>query len=97
MLIRTEIKRSLIKLIDRLHNIQTIESMGAEKMQKIIYETLVNFITSSITLESLEIEQQLVESCVRYKYGQGHKPKLSSIKSLFPFSNNSSYLPDLFS
>ena len=33
---KKDIEVLLIKLIDRLHNIQTIESMGADKMQKII-------------------------------------------------------------
>jgi (p)ppGpp synthase/HD superfamily hydrolase len=54
----------LIKLIDRLHNIQTIESMSAQKIEKIIAETLTNFIASSMYLGLLEIEQQLTESCM---------------------------------
>ena len=56
----------LIKLIDRLHNIQTIESMSTQKIEKIIAETLTNFIASSMYLGLLEIESQLTESCMYY-------------------------------
>ena len=40
----------LIKLIDRLHNIQTIGSLSAKKIEKTITETLANFIASSMYL-----------------------------------------------
>src|SRR5574343_1531621 len=40
----------LIKLFDRLHNVQTIGSMSTEKTKKITDETLKKFITLSIYL-----------------------------------------------
>ena len=40
----------LIKLFDRLHNMQTIGSMSTEKTKKITDETLEKFITLSISL-----------------------------------------------
>jgi (p)ppGpp synthase/HD superfamily hydrolase len=58
----------LIKLFDRLHNVQTIGSMSTEKIQKITDETLKKFITLSIYLGEkvsgiLEIENKLIELC----------------------------------
>lgn len=38
----------LIKVIDRLHNIQTLRSMHVNKVSEITIETLINFITSSM-------------------------------------------------
>jgi (p)ppGpp synthase/HD superfamily hydrolase len=58
----------LIKLFDRLHNVQTIGSMSTEKTKKITDETLKKFITLSIYLGEkvsgiLEIENKLIELC----------------------------------
>jgi len=58
----------LIKLFDRLHNVQTIGSMSTEKTRKITDETLKKFITLSIYLGEkisgiLEIENKLIELC----------------------------------
>ena len=58
----------LIKLFDRLHNVQTIRSMSTEKTKKITDETLKKFITLSIYLGEkisgiLEIENKLIELC----------------------------------
>lgn len=64
----------LIKLIDRLHNIQTIGSLSTKKIEKTITETLANFIASSMYLGLLEIESQLTESCMYYDSKQKNKP-----------------------
>jgi len=85
----------LIKLIDRLHNIQTIESMSTQKIEKIIAETLTNFIASSMYLGLLEIEQQLTESCMYYDSKQ--KNKSYKKKSIFSFNDHTSPLLSLIS
>ena len=85
----------LIKLIDRLHNIQTIESMSTQKIKKIIAETLTNFIASSMYLGLLEIEQQLTESCMYYDSKQKNKPYKK--KSIFSFNDHTSPLLSLIS
>lgn len=54
----------LIKLFDRLHNIQTIEFKAYEKQKKIILETLELFITLAIYLEIPVIENQLRRICL---------------------------------
>lgn len=58
----------LIKLFDRLHNIQTIGALSVEKIEKITNETLKKFITLSIFLgEKISgigiIEKTLTELC----------------------------------
>ena len=58
----------LIKLFDRLHNMQTIGSMSTEKTKKITEETLKNFIILSIFLGEkisgiIKIEKILTELC----------------------------------
>jgi len=85
----------LIKLIDRLHNIRTIKSMSAQKIEKIVAETLTNFIASSIYLGLLEVEQQLTESCMYYYSKQKNKPYKK--KSIFSFNDNNSPLLSLIS
>ncbi|MBU6184803.1 MAG: HD domain-containing protein, partial [Rickettsiales bacterium] len=85
----------LIKLIDRLHNIQTIGSLSAKKIEKTITETLANFIASSIYLGLLEIESQLTESCMYYDSKQKNKPYKK--KSIFSFNDHTSPLLSLIS
>lgn len=83
----------LIKLIDRLHNIQTIGSLSAKKIEKTITETLANFIASSMYLGLLEIESQLTESCMYYDSKQKNKPYKK--KSIFSFNDHTSPLLSL--
>ena len=85
----------LIKLIDRLHNIQTIGSLSAKKIEKTITETLANFIASSMYLGLLEIESQLTESCMYYDSKQKNKPYKK--KSIFSFNDHNSPLLSLIS
>jgi len=85
----------LIKLFDRLHNIQTIGSLSAKKIEKTITETLANFIASSMYLGLLEIESQLTESCMYYDSKQKNKPYKK--KSIFSFNDHTSPLLSLIS
>ena len=85
----------LIKLIDRLHNIQTIGSLSAKKIEKTITETLANFIAGSMYLGLLEIESQLTESCMYYDSKQKNKPYKK--KSIFSFNDHTSPLLSLIS
>ena len=73
----------LIKLIDRLHNIQTIGSLSAKKIEKTITEALANFIASSMYLGLLEIESQLTESCMYYDSKQKNKPYKKKVYIFF--------------
>ncbi|ARD86411.1 guanosine polyphosphate pyrophosphohydrolase [Rickettsia bellii] len=61
----------LIKLFDRLHNIQTLGVKSPEKIRKIVDETLKRFITLSIYLEDwvygvLNISDTIAALCYHY-------------------------------
>ncbi len=76
----------LIKLFDRLHNIQTIGSLSVEKTEKAISETLKNFITLSIYLGEkvsglLEIEKMLTELC--YQSISVRQPQVQNQQMVF--------------
>ena len=76
----------LIKLFDRLHNIQTIGGLSVEKTEKAISETLKNFITLSIYLGEkvsglLEIEKMLTELC--YQSISVRQPQVQNQQMIF--------------
>lgn len=53
----------LIKLFDRIHNLQTLGIKSPEKAMKIIKETMGHFITLCAYLEIPTVEQQLIKLC----------------------------------
>lgn len=53
----------LIKLFDRLHNMQTLGAKSPEKVQKIIAETLVSFISFAVYFEIPELSNRLTDLC----------------------------------
>jgi guanosine-3',5'-bis(diphosphate) 3'-pyrophosphohydrolase len=76
----------LIKLFDRLHNIQTIRGMSIEKTEKATSETLKNFITLSIYLGEkvsglLVIEKMLTELC--YQSISVRQPQVQTQQMVF--------------
>lgn len=56
----------LIKLFDRLHNMQTIGAKSPEKIKKIVDETLEYFIAITMYFSILKIETDLVALCYHY-------------------------------
>jgi (p)ppGpp synthase/HD superfamily hydrolase len=60
----------LIKLFDRLHNMQTLGVKSPEKIKKIADETLLIFIALAIYLEVVEIKQKLSELCIKEIFTQ---------------------------
>jgi (p)ppGpp synthase/HD superfamily hydrolase len=66
----------LIKLFDRLHNIQTVGAKSPEKIKKIVAETLENFIGLSMYLETTNIEEELIKLCYQYLPNIQSKPPL---------------------
>jgi (p)ppGpp synthase/HD superfamily hydrolase len=78
----------LIKLLDRLHNLRTIEGKPAEKINKTSIETIQHFITIAISLGFLEIEDELIKNC--YRFILGKEPTATSkntLSSVFPNYN----------
>ena len=53
----------LIKLFDRIHNMQTISAKSPEKMKKISDETLKNFLLISEALEISKVSDELAVFC----------------------------------
>ncbi|WP_342270593.1 HD domain-containing protein [Rickettsia endosymbiont of Orchestes rusci] len=56
----------LIKVFDRIHNIQTLGAKSPEKAKKIIEETLISFITLAIYLEIPIVKQKIVDLCFQH-------------------------------
>lgn len=54
----------LIKLSDRLHNLQTISSLAKEKILKNKQETIKYFLQASIYIENHNIEEQIYLLCM---------------------------------
>ncbi|MCC8399970.1 MAG: HD domain-containing protein, partial [Rickettsia endosymbiont of Platyusa sonomae] len=54
----------LIKVFDRLHNMQTIGAKSPEKVKKIIKETLITFLSITTTISGLELENELAQLCL---------------------------------
>ncbi|MDD9334521.1 MAG: HD domain-containing protein [Rickettsiaceae bacterium] len=54
---------ALIKLFDRTHNIQTLETKSPEKAKKIIIETLSRFMSLNMYFNTPTIEQNFAELC----------------------------------
>jgi guanosine-3',5'-bis(diphosphate) 3'-pyrophosphohydrolase len=53
----------LIKLFDRVHNVQTIGAKSPEKMTKILEETLESFLWVAAYLELTDIENKFKKTC----------------------------------
>ncbi|MFK7974419.1 MAG: HD domain-containing protein [Rickettsiaceae bacterium] len=54
----------LIKVVDRLHNMQTIGAMSPEKQKQITIETLEHFFTLAIYCGSRQMEDTFYELCL---------------------------------
>ena len=76
----------LIKLFDRLHNIQTLGSISPEKVKKITKETLNFFIVTTMYMGYKNLEKTIYEICCK------HLSIDSSFDKDFQFSECKSYL-----
>ncbi len=56
----------LIKICDRLHNLETIEFMQEEKQKKIAEETIVEILITAIYLEITNIEEYMLQICAKH-------------------------------
>ncbi len=56
---------ALIKLFDRIHNIQTLGAKSSEKARKIIEETLKKFLILSMYLGIPKVKNKLLELCLK--------------------------------
>jgi len=56
----------VVKLLDRIHNVQTIGAKSPEKIKKIIDETVKTFLTVCIHIEMEELENMLTDLCLKH-------------------------------
>ena len=77
---------ALIKLFDRIHNVQTLGVKSPEKSRKIIEETLINFLLVAANI-NYKLEREFAELCLKVFNIALERQKASS--------NNNSLLPPL--
>ncbi len=75
---------ALIKLFDRVHNIQTLGAKSPEKAKKIIEETLINFVTIAAYFKIPVIKEGLLFLCYQYLYPKDYQLE----RSLTKFEDN---------
>ncbi len=74
-----------IKLIDRLHNMQTIKHMTRTKIKRIIDETIAYFIPLAAYLGLRKVQEELAMLCIQAESTEPHLPPLRLKKN---FSNS---------
>ncbi|HJD60043.1 MAG TPA: HD domain-containing protein [Rickettsia endosymbiont of Omalisus fontisbellaquei] len=60
----------LIKLFDRVHNLQTLGVKSPEKVKKIIEETLASFLFIPVLFENIKLENYLYKLCYISQYSE---------------------------
>jgi (p)ppGpp synthase/HD superfamily hydrolase len=56
---------ALIKIVDRIHNLETVGIKSPEKIKKIIEETLKSFLSMCMYLEHSQLDDYLYELCCK--------------------------------
>ncbi|WP_342269937.1 HD domain-containing protein [Rickettsia endosymbiont of Orchestes rusci] len=78
----------LIKVFDRIHNIQTLGAKSPEKAWKILMETISTFVTLSIYLEIPALEKKLCELCLdhlnQHNFALQNRKRIVIDNSLLP-------------
>ncbi|MCP5363070.1 MAG: bifunctional (p)ppGpp synthetase/guanosine-3',5'-bis(diphosphate) 3'-pyrophosphohydrolase [Rickettsiaceae bacterium] len=77
----------LIKLFDRLHNMQTISVKTPQKIHKIVEETISAFLVLAVYLNIPDAEKQIVHLCAKYI-----NPKLLDEEHSRPFESDQNLL-----
>jgi (p)ppGpp synthase/HD superfamily hydrolase len=82
----------LIKLFDRLHNIQNLGAISPEKVKKVIKETLNFFIVTTMYMEYKTLEQTMYKLCcdnLSIDYSFDNELEFSESKSYLDFLEQS--------
>ena len=81
---------ALIKIFDRIHNLQTVGVKSSEKVRKIVEESLVHFTLLLEYLEFPSIAKEIRSLCTNVV----EQPKATTVKEVeFSFSFNDNYQP----
>lgn len=86
----------LIKLCDRIHNMQTLNAKSPEKARKIIEETIRKFLILSIYLEVPKIKDKLLELSLKLLESNDITPKSSSNFSFLTAQNAVTRIHNLY-
>jgi GTP pyrophosphokinase len=79
-----DIRVILIKLADRLHNMETLSALPKEKQQRIAKETMEIFVPIANRLGIGEIKGQLEDLCFKYLDPRNYKYVLELEKEVYP-------------
>ncbi len=80
---------ALIKVFDRLHNLQTINAKSPDKALKTVKETIESFLLIAAYLEIRTIEQQLLNVCVNFiEQNFPYKSEQSNLLNTTTFKNS---------
>ena len=79
-----DIRVILIKLADRLHNMETLSALPKEKQQRIAKETMEIFVPIANRLGIGEIKGQLEDLCFKYLDPRNYKYVLDLEKEVYP-------------
>jgi GTP diphosphokinase / guanosine-3',5'-bis(diphosphate) 3'-diphosphatase len=82
-----DIRVVVIKLCDRLHNIQTLEYVSPEKQKRIALETLEIHARLADRLGMGRLKAQLEDAAFPYVYPQDYEKTLELFKSIRPISD----------
>jgi len=69
LIIQKRYDTALIKLFDRIHNLQTLGAKSPRKAQKIIEETIMDFLVVAARLEIRSVEEKLFNICNEFING----------------------------
>lgn len=83
-----DIRVVVIKLCDRLHNIQTLEYVSPEKQKRIALETLEIHARLADRLGMGRLKAQLEDSAFPYVYPEDYKKTIDLFESMKPISDN---------
>lgn len=82
-----DIRVVVIKLCDRLHNIQTLEYVTPEKQKRIALETLELHARLADRLGMGKLKAQLEDAAFPYVYPEEYKKTIELFQSVFPISD----------
>ena len=75
---------AIIKIFDRIHNLQSLAVKSPEKAKKTIEETIKFFLVFCIYIEDRTLENDLRKWCYKYLDTQNYSPSFFADVDLFP-------------